>query len=254
MSKYSGSDIIGQVAETMLKVCASFVNADTYSFYLYDDLFIPIANYFPGDEFPELNSYPISHETPLVRYMQENRRAVHNQLPEVKDLWEKSTKFDLMQNKNLKYVLAAPLLHDDKWMGSINLARRNAAFNQKELSACENVAKMIVVFFESSEKLFQNNIYLTFDSGKHDGTINLQIHNTRLEQTDGKGKLNQSLTKREQEVLRLLTSGCTYNEIAKKLFISINTVKYHLRNIYRKAGTNSKMRLLHTLYDEEDTL
>lgn len=254
MSRYSGNDIIGQVAETMLKVCASFVSADTYSFYLYDDLFIPIANYFPKDEFPELNSYPMSHETPLVRYMQKNRRAVHNQLPEIKELWEKSTKFDLMQNKKLKYVLAAPLLHEEKWMGSINLARRRTAFNQDELTACENVAKMIVVFFESSEKLFHNNVYLTFDTSKNSGTINLQIRDTRLEHAVGSGKLNQPLTVREQEVLELLTSGCTYNEIASRLFISVNTVKYHLRNIYRKAGTNSKMRLLRTLYDSGENI
>ena len=254
MSKYFGNDIIGQIAEIMLKVCASFIKADTYSFYLYDDLFIPIANYFPGDEFPELNSYPISYETPLVCYMQENRRAVHNQQPEVKALWEKSTKFNLMQTKNLNYVLAAPLLYDEQWIGSINLARRSVAFNQEELLASENVAKMIIVFFQSSEKLFHNHVYLTVDSDKHDGTINLQIRNTGLKQADANGRLNQSLTEREQEVLKLLTNGCTYNEIANKLFISINTVKYHLRNIYRKAGTNSKMILLHTLYDEGEDI
>ena len=44
----------------------------------------------------------------------------------------------------------------------------------------------------------------------------------------------EPLTPRENEVLTLLDQGCSYKAIADKLFIAKNTVKFHIRNIYRK--------------------
>jgi len=46
----------------------------------------------------------------------------------------------------------------------------------------------------------------------------------------------KELTKRENEILKLLTEGKSYSSIAEKLFVSHNTVKYHLRNIYEKLN------------------
>lgn len=46
------------------------------------------------------------------------------------------------------------------------------------------------------------------------------------------------LTPREQEVWLLHQDGCTYSQIAEKLFISMNTVKKHMRSIYAKRRAN----------------
>ncbi len=48
-----------------------------------------------------------------------------------------------------------------------------------------------------------------------------------------------SLTNREQEVLNLLCQGKSYKMIADALFISKNTVRTHLKNVYRKLEVNS---------------
>jgi len=48
------------------------------------------------------------------------------------------------------------------------------------------------------------------------------------------------LTLREQEVLRELARGHSREEIARSQFISVNTLKAHLRSIYRKLGVNSR--------------
>jgi DNA-binding NarL/FixJ family response regulator len=45
---------------------------------------------------------------------------------------------------------------------------------------------------------------------------------------------------REQEVLALLCKGHSYREIAEQLFVSPNTVRFHLKNIYRKMKVNSR--------------
>ena len=50
----------------------------------------------------------------------------------------------------------------------------------------------------------------------------------------------EDLTDRERDVLRLLPSRLTFGEIAKELYVSVNTVKFHVRVIYRKLGVNSR--------------
>ncbi|HVM71493.1 MAG TPA: LuxR C-terminal-related transcriptional regulator [Anaerolineales bacterium] len=48
------------------------------------------------------------------------------------------------------------------------------------------------------------------------------------------------LTERELEILKLVATGTSNKDIARQLFISSNTVKAHLRNIFAKTGTNSR--------------
>ncbi len=49
------------------------------------------------------------------------------------------------------------------------------------------------------------------------------------------------LSKREQEILQCVIDGHTYNDIAKKLFISMATVKTHIYHIYEKLHVNNKI-------------
>lgn len=51
---------------------------------------------------------------------------------------------------------------------------------------------------------------------------------------------DNTLSKREKEVLTLLAKGKTYSTIAVELFISKTTVRTHIRNIYQKLHVNSK--------------
>ena len=60
---------------------------------------------------------------------------------------------------------------------------------------------------------------------------------------------NWNLGERELEVLQLLAAGQRNRGIAAKLHISENTVKFHLRNLYRKIGASSRteaMALAHS--------
>ena len=56
--------------------------------------------------------------------------------------------------------------------------------------------------------------------------------------------LDEPLTQREQDVLRLLDSGLSQHEIGAALYLSFNTVKSHVRSVYRKLGAHSRAQAL----------
>jgi len=53
-------------------------------------------------------------------------------------------------------------------------------------------------------------------------------------------ELVEPLSERELEVLQLIAEGLTNPEIATRLYLSLNTVKVHTRNIYGKLGVHSR--------------
>jgi LuxR family transcriptional regulator of csgAB operon len=53
-----------------------------------------------------------------------------------------------------------------------------------------------------------------------------------------------SLTKREKEIMRLLGHGASNLEIADELFVSENTVKTHLHNIFKKINAKNRLQAL----------
>jgi two-component system nitrate/nitrite response regulator NarP len=50
----------------------------------------------------------------------------------------------------------------------------------------------------------------------------------------------ETLTQRERELLRALANGLTNEQIASRIGISQNTVKYHLKNLYDKLGVKNR--------------
>jgi DNA-binding NarL/FixJ family response regulator len=51
---------------------------------------------------------------------------------------------------------------------------------------------------------------------------------------------SEPLTKKEEEVLALLSQGFLYKQISDQLGISLNTVREHVRNVYRKLHVQSR--------------
>ena len=51
----------------------------------------------------------------------------------------------------------------------------------------------------------------------------------------------EKLTAREIEVLQALSDGLAAKNIAEKLFVTIDTIRYHTKNIYKKLHVNSKL-------------
>jgi DNA-binding NarL/FixJ family response regulator len=69
---------------------------------------------------------------------------------------------------------------------------------------------------------------------------------------------HQDLTAREREILMLVADGLTNATIGKQLWVTEQTVKFHLSNIYRKLGVSnrteaSRYALRHGLVRSDDT-
>lgn len=60
----------------------------------------------------------------------------------------------------------------------------------------------------------------------------------------------EALTKREKEILTLLSKGLRYKEIADQLFVSTETVRTHIRNIYEKLQVNSRTDALNKAFQK----
>jgi DNA-binding NarL/FixJ family response regulator len=60
---------------------------------------------------------------------------------------------------------------------------------------------------------------------------------------------NASLTAREQEVLNLMAEGLLYKEAADRLGLSVDTIRAHLRNIYKKLRVRNRTEAILKLAD-----
>lgn len=56
------------------------------------------------------------------------------------------------------------------------------------------------------------------------------------------------LTEREKEVLKHLVKGFNSREISEKLFVSINTVQYHRKQLLRKTLSRNVAELIGKAY------
>jgi DNA-binding CsgD family transcriptional regulator len=64
----------------------------------------------------------------------------------------------------------------------------------------------------------------------------------RMDVIDPSQEIRPRLTAREKELLLLLASGASNEEIAHKLCISYHTVKSHLNNIYKKIRAENRLQ------------
>jgi len=75
-------------------------------------------------------------------------------------------------------------------------------------------------------------IYFSFEAGR--------IYKNTLE----KKQHQPVLTKREKEVVRLIAEGLTNAQISRQLFISVDTVDTHRKNLYTKLSVNNTALLI----------
>lgn len=127
------------------------------------------------------------------------------------------------------------------YLATINLDKENVALNhlRKALDLGAEVG-----FHEYFVR--QNRLYpLMVKAASAKPTIFLEsvVHemSERIKNTiSNTGALEEKLTSREHEILKHLATGVPISAIAKQLHISQNTMKTHLRNVYRKLDVDGR--------------
>jgi DNA-binding NarL/FixJ family response regulator len=80
-------------------------------------------------------------------------------------------------------------------------------------------------------------------------TIQFLSHQPTTKEIHKDGKQDFLLSERELEVLRLTARGLTYPTISERLFISTETVKKHMHNIFRKLHVKNKIEAINKAKD-----
>lgn len=102
-------------------------------------------------------------------------------------------------------------------------------------------APIPVKYFKVSQENFVGFIVFCYDMNSI-RPVDESSKNPYWQRVGGK------LSKRQARILDLIYSGLTVKEISENLSISVNTVKTHIKNIYRKFGVQSRLQLMHQLF------
>jgi len=79
-------------------------------------------------------------------------------------------------------------------------------------------------------------------------TIKIALSNhSKLAERKGLNYQGTSLSDREMNICEKLALGKSYQEIADTEYISLNTVRYHIKNLYAKFEVNSRANLVSKL-------
>ncbi len=124
---------------------------------------------------------------------------------------------------------------------------------------------LVVTVYEDSKTVFDAlcsgaSGYLTKNASSHQivealeelvsGGAPMSIKIARMVVDSFKKATRSILSDRETEVLNLLATGKSYKSIGEALFISRNTIKFHIKNIYEKLQVNSKEEALKKASDQ----
>ncbi|MHA7057911.1 LuxR C-terminal-related transcriptional regulator [Aquimarina sp. M1] len=101
--------------------------------------------------------------------------------------------------------------------------------------------KISLVYLEKTDKKYSLSVVLNGIAGL---VIILLVFLTLRRQRNRQKENSVPLSKQENTIKKLIISGKSNKEIAHELFISINTVKTHISNIYSKLNISNRKELL----------
>ena len=148
--------------------------------------------------------------------------------------WRKTEFFnDFLLPNNFYYLCGIDIHHNNQLLATLTLIRSKKSND-----------------FTTSDLLFLNRISTCI--GNHICLLKEFYLNTSknisFKELQKERIQNLELTPREIEIARLVKSGMTNKEISNRLFISKNTVKKHLQNIYNKCDVSNKVSLVSKLH------
>jgi DNA-binding NarL/FixJ family response regulator len=132
----------------------------------------------------------------------------------------------------------------------IELPKMNGVQGTKKIKSINpKIDILMVTVYENSETVFDAlcagaSGYITKNTTQQqlttaldeviDGGAPMSINIAKMVVQSFRKSTTSLLSERETEVLTLLASGKSYNSVAEAMFISVNTIRFHIKNIYEK--------------------
>jgi len=209
------------------------------------------ANFFLFDENKELLDDPICYninDSVLKAYndyywqlddirnlaFDQKEPIISTQLMDYKT-WVNTEYFnDFLAKNRLYYSCGIDIHAEQRLLGTISLFRTNKD---------NNFTTNDLIYLKILAKHSSNHLKKLFEIEKLKN-----IHNKRKETLLINKANNFNLSNREKDVLKLILTGKTNEEIASELFISVNTVKKHLSHIFNKTEVHNRTELAAIVY------
>ena len=163
-------------------------------------------------------------------------------------------KYDLFCNKKYSFLLGFKQFHNQMGIAFFYINYAISLYHTKgleaavpELEKALDIAwqdHLLLIFAENAPELLP-----ILESGDFhiEEAFFSELLSICRENSSPKPKSTSSLlSKREMDIMELLQEGANISDIANRLFISQNTVKRHLQNIYRKLDVHNKTLAIKT--------
>lgn len=93
----------------------------------------------------------------------------------------------------------------------------------------------------------EKDLFTSIEIGLYNFSQSIQPHNLSLERLNA--VLENPLTEKEFQALQDIYQGCTNKQMAEKQFVTVNTIKTHLKNLYDKLGVSTRSEAMVMLRD-----
>ena len=135
----------------------------------------------------------------------------------------------------------------------INLEGNNEGLELGRLCMSKQIPYFFLTSFSDRDTILEakqskpgNYVIKPFSPEEIVVAIELSLMHSKSEEKSNFFKVASAfnLSAREAEILELLINRLSNQEISEKLFLSLNTIKYHIRHIYSKVGASTRQELL----------
>ncbi|WP_276521960.1 helix-turn-helix transcriptional regulator [Gordonia terrae] len=204
-----------------------------------------------GDEFDELRSAVDGTAVPLLRAPREADLIRHRR-PYVlgRDAFHREAYRPLIDLSDPAAYAAAPIVVDGRTVATLHVDRNRDGITDEDvrlLLLAARISGTVVAAANNRRRVrreAEDLAALVNDivQPREHQPEGFSASETRLEQLAAGPPAQPAIdfTEREDEVLRLLATGASNQQIAERLFISDGTVKCHVRRIFRKIGVSSR--------------
>lgn len=221
-------DDIDEMRKTVMKMLGKLIDYDAATFYLASvdgiSLEHPIGVGLSEKELEKYSNNYINYDYASGIFFT-GKNFVYRESDIISEEERIKTKYykEMYDSNHLHYSLDLNISFNERFIGSLSFLRKKGKqdFTQQDIFVLD---------------MIKDNLAL-------------RLHQNLEKQSNKKYSLSQcideyGLTHKESVVLEGIILGKDSKQLCSELFISNNTLKKHMNNIYKKAGLNSKLQLI----------